>query len=307
VLTSRPLMLLQARVRIWGRPQGREASASYARFLACSHALAAARVGAAKHNEPGLSEAPKWPEEKEFKVTVVDEMKNPVAGVWLYFRHGEAENLAITDGDGVATYKSVDAESVTVTFESTDALAQSMRPVWTTASVSVRAAWVKPEEGKTTVVSLRNGKLERMLPTATDASAALPALGTSTKPDLKSAVSGAKSAVASTVSQTLADKYEAFDSIPLKPGDQHQLSVQPHVTMVRLVGVNFDTDKSFLLPTALPTMRRIKDLYDEHQRDTLVLVGHADSKGGIAQNEALSLERSVPVSGWMPRRSANKA
>jgi len=136
------------------------------------------------HNEPGLSEAPKWPEEKEFKVTVVDEMKNPVAGVWLYFRHGEAENLAITDGDGVATYKTHDAESVTVTFESADALAQSMRTVWTAASVSVRAAWVKPEEGKTTVVSLRNGKLERMLPTATDASAALPALGTSTKPDL---------------------------------------------------------------------------------------------------------------------------
>jgi len=51
VLTSRPLMLLQARVRIWGRPQGREAIAGFERFLACSHALAALRVGAAPYQK----------------------------------------------------------------------------------------------------------------------------------------------------------------------------------------------------------------------------------------------------------------
>jgi hypothetical protein len=47
--------------------------------------------------KPGKAEAPEWPEEKEFKTTVVDEMGKPVPHVWLWFRHGSAYNLVRTD------------------------------------------------------------------------------------------------------------------------------------------------------------------------------------------------------------------
>jgi len=51
------------------------------------------------HCKPGKAEAPEWPEEKEFKVTVVDEIGNPIPDVWLWFRHGNASNLVMTDDE----------------------------------------------------------------------------------------------------------------------------------------------------------------------------------------------------------------
>jgi outer membrane protein OmpA-like peptidoglycan-associated protein len=224
--------------------------------------------------DAGAAEAPEWPEEKEYKVTVTDEAGNAVPYVWVKFTEGKRYNLIRANKDGLATYKTT-SEDVTASFHDVSELTKALKPIWAESSSTNRADWVKPEDGKVTVVSPRAGVLQQYLP-ATAAS-------TST------AEAPADKAVATK------EAFAQFEAVALTAGKEHQISVQPHVSLVRLVGVNFDTDKCFLLPTALPTLRRIKELFDEHRRDSLMIVGHADTKGGIAHNQDISLDRAAAV------------
>lgn len=57
----------------------------------------------------------------------------------------------------------------------------------------------------------------------------------------------------------------------------------------------FDTDKCFLLPTAMPTVQKLKQLYDDYPGSTVLVVGHTDASGGAAYNDLLSLERAESV------------
>jgi hypothetical protein len=54
----------------------------------------------------------------------------------------------------------------------------------------------------------------------------------------------------------------------------------------------FNTNKAFLLPTALPSVRLLRRLYEENSPCKLLVVGHADTAAGPAYNDALSLERA---------------
>jgi outer membrane protein OmpA-like peptidoglycan-associated protein len=54
----------------------------------------------------------------------------------------------------------------------------------------------------------------------------------------------------------------------------------------------FNTNKTFLLPTALPAIRKLRRLYLENSPGKLLVVGHADTRGGAAYNDKLSLERA---------------
>jgi hypothetical protein len=67
------------------------------------------------------------------------------------------------------------------------------------------------------------------------------------------------------------------------------------VTLVRLVGLLFDTDKSFLLPSALADMTALHDISGEHPDSELLVVGHTDTSGDPATNDPLSLERADSV------------
>lgn len=75
------------------------------------------------------------------------------------------------------------------------------------------------------------------------------------------------------------------------------------VPEVRMVGVVprsvmaflqifFNTNKSFLLPAALPSVRKLRRLYLENAPCKLLVVGHADTRAGTAFNDKLSLERA---------------
>jgi hypothetical protein len=64
-----------------------------------------AEISLLDHCKPGKAEAVEWPKAKEFKVTVVDEIGDPVPKVWLWFRHGTASNCVFrkhsgSDSDG---------------------------------------------------------------------------------------------------------------------------------------------------------------------------------------------------------------
>jgi len=54
----------------------------------------------------------------------------------------------------------------------------------------------------------------------------------------------------------------------------------------------FNTNKAFLLPTALPSVRLLRRLYEENSPCKLLVVGHADTTAGPAYNDTLSLERA---------------
>jgi hypothetical protein len=158
--------------------------------------------------KPGKAEAPEWPEEKEFKATVVDEIGNPISGVWLYFRHGNASNLVLTDGSGVATYKTSAADSVSVSFESADALAQVMSSIWTETLLSEFSTWIKPEQGTTAVALLKGSQLQQLLPSVTN--------------------NDSDNSDESTDGGVAPEQLRHFDALSIAAGNSLQISVQPH-------------------------------------------------------------------------------
>ncbi len=69
------------------------------------------------------------------------------------------------------------------------------------------------------------------------------------------------------------------------------LGAVPRSVLARLHGF-FNVNKSFLLPTALPSVRQLRKLYSDNAPCKLLVVGHADTRGGLAYNDKLSLERA---------------
>jgi hypothetical protein len=69
------------------------------------------------------------------------------------------------------------------------------------------------------------------------------------------------------------------------------LGTVPASVLVRL-NMFFNTNKTFLLPTALPGIRKLREVYTANSPGELLVVGHADTSGGAAFNDKLSLERA---------------
>lgn len=229
-----------------------------------------ARITFLDYAKPGKAEAPEWPEDKEFKVKVVDEIGNPVSGIWLYFRHGNASNLALTDRGGVATYEtSSDVESVDVSFESADDLAQLMKPIWNESRGTARKDWVQADDA-TTTVSIFGGKVVKTI--ADDGTT-----GTSQP------------------KETL----EPFMGVETTVDNPVTLSVQPLVIVVRMLGELFDTDKCFLLPKALGNVKDVVKLHEEYGVCEVLITGHTDTSGQPDYNLDLSLERANAMSAYL--------
>ncbi len=58
-------------------------------------------------------------------------------------------------------------------------------------------------------------------------------------------------------------KYEG-KPLPLRIGQSHVVELPPRLIRVRLAGLMFDTDKTFLLPEAMHGVRGLVDLYSDH-------------------------------------------
>jgi outer membrane protein OmpA-like peptidoglycan-associated protein len=54
----------------------------------------------------------------------------------------------------------------------------------------------------------------------------------------------------------------------------------------------FNTNKTFLLPTALPGVRRLRRMYLDYSPCQLLVVGHADTRGSTSYNDELALARA---------------
>src|SRR5262249_49372999 len=77
------------------------------------------------------------------------------------------------------------------------------------------------------------------------------------------------------------------------------VSFQPARPRVRLVGMFFDTDKTFLLPSAMHGIRGIRRQYDLHPDSNLLIVGHTDTAGREQHNSSLSLERADAIAAYL--------
>lgn len=78
-----------------------------------------------------------------------------------------------------------------------------------------------------------------------------------------------------------------------------RLGVVPRAVMARIGGMLFDTNKSFVLPSALPALRQLRQLYEQNAPADLLIVGHTDSSGQADVNDSVSLERADMTAAYL--------
>ncbi|MBW8888470.1 MAG: peptidoglycan-binding protein [Fibrobacteres bacterium] len=91
---------------------------------------------------------------------------------------------------------------------------------------------------------------------------------------------------------------ELSEGLAFKVDDTHVITLLA-TRRVRLVGMFFDLNKCFLLPSAMHGIKEIKSLYDQHPKSNLLVVGHTDTSGKDDYNLALSLERAAAVAAFL--------
>ena len=89
------------------------------------------------------------------------------------------------------------------------------------------------------------------------------------------------------------------EGVSLPTGQAHRITLVRSVERVRLVGMFFDLNKCFLLPSAMHGIRELKNQYDKHPDNNILVVGHTDTSGRDAYNLALSLERARAMAAYL--------
>lgn len=92
---------------------------------------------------------------------------------------------------------------------------------------------------------------------------------------------------------------QSLDAFPIAPAQMQTFSLRPKVIRARLFGQFFDTAKAFLLPSALPSLQELTEIYAEHPASTVLIVGHTDTQGKPDFNDPLSLERANNMAAYL--------
>jgi outer membrane protein OmpA-like peptidoglycan-associated protein len=92
--------------------------------------------------------------------------------------------------------------------------------------------------------------------------------------------------------------------IKFKAGEASQVKVI-RAQRTRLIGMFFDLNKCFLLPSATLAIKSLVKTYEEHPQSELLAVGHTDTSGQEAYNETLSLERAQAVASYLADKVAD--
>lgn len=92
---------------------------------------------------------------------------------------------------------------------------------------------------------------------------------------------------------------EPVEGVSLVAEELETLSVQPYAERVRLLGEHFDLNKSFLVPEGLAGARAIAKDRARLRASALLIVGHTDTSGTEAYNDALSLERAQSLADYL--------
>ena len=92
-----------------------------------------------------------------------------------------------------------------------------------------------------------------------------------------------------------------FTGEPVSVTIDHKTVVElpPRVFRARLVGMLFETNKTFLLPSAMHGVRGLRRYYDQHPGLSVLVTGHTDTAGSTAYNQGLSDERATTVAAYL--------
>jgi outer membrane protein OmpA-like peptidoglycan-associated protein len=98
---------------------------------------------------------------------------------------------------------------------------------------------------------------------------------------------------------TYIDSADPLPMVKVRSDRLQTIVVQPRVIFARILELLFDTNKAFLLPSALEHIREVRKLYDKRPRAKVLIVGHTDITGEPNVNDPLSLNRAKAVKAYL--------
>ena len=91
-----------------------------------------------------------------------------------------------------------------------------------------------------------------------------------------------------------------WESATFPTGASHTLILkQPTLERIRVTGMFFETEKSFVLPSALPGLQRLVAISEARSVREIVVVGHTDASGSKSYNLQLSLQRARSMAAYL--------
>jgi outer membrane protein OmpA-like peptidoglycan-associated protein len=88
-------------------------------------------------------------------------------------------------------------------------------------------------------------------------------------------------------------------SLSLEDGKKHTFVLRPPVAVAHLFGFYFDSNRCFLLPSALPDIKRLCLACAKHPGWDVLVIGHADTAGTDHDNMDLSAERAAVMTAYL--------
>ncbi len=284
---------------------------------------------------PPLPPARRQPNTQTFEVRFVDEVGKGIPGIDAEFTADGAQTRP-TNAAGVALLDNVQATSATVRILDVDALAKVLDPRWenfragvppkesNTREVVFRGLPLGPFSLKsavpnTVVIKPQLGILFAELRDKTGrvrhVNADYTIAGTMAFSGKTDALGRLRHEGVFPGDYTLSLAVSAFEGTkdervdilecPLlvlsedSPPQVRQIGAVPRVIMARMRGMVFDTNKTFLLPTAVPSLKRMRQVYEENLHSELLIVGHADTTGEPSINDPLSRDRARSMRAYL--------
>jgi outer membrane protein OmpA-like peptidoglycan-associated protein len=285
---------------------------------------------------PPLPPAPRSSRDTFFEVRFVDEIGQAINGLSVAFDAGTGEQNVTTNAAGVALLQGVQAGSANVSVPEFEELGKILHPRWSklrpgkapkesntfetffqddvVGPFSLRAALphtvvIKPPLGK--ILLELWDKTGRALHRQQRYEIAGPMPQSGTTGDdgrlLHENLLPGDYMLTLTVKQELPgqppseEKYE-IPSVVLAPPAAAQLRMVgavPESVMVRIRGLVFEKNKTFVLPSAIDGLAAARELYDRFDPGELLIVGHADTTAEPSVNDPLSLERAESVQAFL--------
>lgn len=87
--------------------------------------------------------------------------------------------------------------------------------------------------------------------------------------------------------------------LSLEAEKKHTFMVRPRVALCRLRGLYFETDRCFLLPAAVPSLKRLVEIAASYPESEVLIVGHTDTAGSEAYNLELSGQRAEVMKAYL--------
>lgn len=272
-----------------------------------------------------------------FEARFVDEVGQPIGGVEVELEAGGQTHVLTTNPAGVALLDNVTSMSASVKRVRAEHLAPILEPRWAShrpgkppggmntqsfvlPSTELGGIRLKPAVPNTIVITPPLGKLHvelwdkdgRVRHARQKYEIAGPVRFSGTTDEQGRVLH----------EQVPAGKYQLTLHVEVKPGggkpvvDRYEaalvvlaleaakpqirkLGAAPRVVFARMRGLLFDTNKAFLLPTALEALRRIRQIYLANEPTQLLIVGHTDSTGEPDVNVSLSKERADSLSAYL--------